>query len=77
MSARSLARHLDAHGLSYRGLVDELRMEMARESLLFSATPVEEVGAALGFSDSISFIRWFRKQTGMTPRAWRDTRPPE
>lgn len=71
MSARNLARHLDSNGLSYRAIIDELRMDMARESLVFSDSPVEKVSGVLGFSDSISFIRWFRKQTGMTPRAYR------
>ncbi len=45
--------------------------EEAKRELVFSISPVHEVGARLGFSDPAYFSRFFLKQTGDTPRAWR------
>jgi len=71
VSLRTLQRQLMDQGLSFRGVLDEVRME--RAELLLADTPsrVSEVAQELGFAEQASFTRAFRRWTGMTPQAWR------
>ena len=55
-----------AHELIARRLADE-----ARRELVFTFGSVQEIGYRLGFADPAYFSRFFLKQTGETPRAWR------
>ncbi|MDK4740118.1 helix-turn-helix domain-containing protein [Rhizobium sp. CNPSo 3464] len=55
-----------AHELIARKLVDE-----AKRELVFTLGSVQEISYRLGFSDPTYFSRFFVKQTGQTPRAWR------
>jgi AraC family transcriptional activator of pobA len=55
-----------AHELIARKLVDE-----AKRELVFTFASVQEIGDRLGFPDPAYFSRFFLKQTGATPRAWR------
>lgn len=48
----------------------QLRLAKAKE-LLESGLQVAHVGAAVGLVDQAYFARWFRRQTGQTPSAWR------
>jgi len=43
----------------------------ARRRLLADATPVTSIAEALGFADVPYFIRFFRRHSGVTPRAFR------
>lgn len=54
------------HELIARKLIDE-----AKRELLFSPGNVQEVAYRLGFPDTAYFSRFFLRQTGQTPRAWR------
>lgn len=71
VSGRHLARQLANAGLGYRELVDEVRMEIARDQLRNSQRTLAEIGDQLGFADGQSFIRWFRGAAGMTPGEFR------
>lgn len=42
----------------------------ACERELARSGPIGEAALRLGFSDANYFSRWFRRQTGMTPRSW-------
>ena len=42
----------------------------ACERELALSGPIGEAALRLGFSDANYFSRWFRRQTGMTPRSW-------
>lgn len=55
-----------AHELIARRLMEE-----AKRELVFTFGSVQEIGYRLGFSDPAYFSRFFLKQTGETPRAWR------
>jgi AraC family L-rhamnose operon transcriptional activator RhaR len=48
----------------------QVRLAKAKE-LLGSGLQVASVGAAVGLPDQGYFARWFRRQTGQTPSAWR------
>jgi AraC family transcriptional activator of pobA len=54
------------HELIARKLIDE-----AKRELVFTFGSVQEIGYRLGFADPAYFSRFFLKQTGETPRAWR------
>ncbi|QIS17575.1 AraC family transcriptional regulator [Nocardia terpenica] len=74
MSTRTLRRHLDAAGTSYRALLDEVRRALAEEML--SATPlsVSDVAIRLGYAEASTFIYAFKRWTGTTPSAYRRER---
>ncbi|MFP5430154.1 MAG: AraC family transcriptional regulator [Gammaproteobacteria bacterium] len=71
MSGRSLHRKLEESGLNFRTLMDEVRLEIARKALAERTHTVGQLGSQLGFGDSQSFIRWFKKLEGITPGDYR------
>ena len=52
----------------------QLRLAKAKE-LLARGLKVAQAGAAVGLPDQGYFARWFRRQTGQTPSAWRNRAP--
>ena len=76
--ARDLGYHPDhltrklkrESGLGLRALRDRVRLESAQAALHGKMT-VAEAAARAGFDDPNYFSRWFRRQTGRTPSAWR------
>ena len=60
-STRTLKRKLALSGTSYRRLLDELRRDRARELLTGSDLPLEKVASLLGYSDTASLHRSFRR----------------
>lgn len=57
-------------GMTLSGLRDDIRTQKAKR-LLAGPERIAEVALELGFTDPSYFSRWFRHQTGQTPRAWR------
>ena len=74
-SARSLQRRLRQEGLTWSGLVDDVRLGMARVHLADPGVSLVEVAFLLGFSDQSAFTRAYRRWTGETPAAARRARP--
>jgi AraC-like DNA-binding protein len=67
ISDRSLRRQLREQGISFRGLRDELRMQIALKYLRTTELANEDIALALGFSDAANFRRAFRRWTGKSP----------
>jgi AraC-like DNA-binding protein len=67
MSERSLRRQLGDQGISFRGLLDELRMQIAIRYLRTTHLANEDIALALGFSDAANFRRAFRRWTNKSP----------
>ena len=67
ISARTLRRHLDAEGETFRGIIDRLRRERA-DALLARGSSVKEVAFALGFSEPSAFSRAYKRWTGKAPK---------
>jgi AraC-like DNA-binding protein len=67
ISARTLRRHLDAEGETFRGVIDRLRRDRADE-LLARGMAVKEVAFALGFSEPSAFSRAYKRWTGKAPK---------
>ena len=59
-------------GASLQQLVARRLVDAARRELLFTPSPVQEIAYGLGFSDPAYFSRFFRRQTGITPGAFRE-----
>jgi AraC-like DNA-binding protein len=57
-------------GLCLSALRDRVRLEAAQAALRAEPT-VAEAATRAGFDDPNYFARWFRRQTGRTPSAWR------
>ena len=67
ISRRSLQRRLKHCGVSYRGILDKQRHQLAVELLRGAEVDIAELSFLLGFSEQSSFYRWFKKYTGKTP----------
>jgi AraC-like DNA-binding protein len=71
LSERTLARRMQALGLSFSALLDEARHQAALQALAQTQRPLAEIGQALGFAEPSVFHRAFRRWTGRTPGQWR------
>ncbi|WP_418648019.1 helix-turn-helix transcriptional regulator [Thauera butanivorans] len=71
MSSRTVIRRLQDEGLSFQGIKDELRRDLAILNLTHQDVSLAEISYSLGFSSPAVFHRAFRHWTGMTPRGYR------
>lgn len=60
-------------GVNFIEYLTELRIEKAKELLRDDTLPVREVSALAGYPDQNYFSRIFKKQTGLTPRQFRES----
>ncbi|QWU13557.1 AraC family transcriptional regulator, arabinose operon regulatory protein [Paenibacillus sophorae] len=69
----SRAVHLfkEAFGTTIVKYVNEVRLEMARERIVYSPMPLEHIAEACGFVNYTYFHRQFRKRYGMSPKQFR------
>jgi len=71
MSRSSLHRRLAEAGTSVQKLRDEVIGRLSIELLTHTNSSVSEVALRLGYADSSSFNRNFKRLTGVTPLAYR------
>ncbi|WP_444959445.1 AraC family transcriptional regulator ligand-binding domain-containing protein [Microbulbifer sp. VVAC002] len=71
ISCRGLHRKLKERGSSYQTVLDEIRQHQAVQYLKQSDTPITSIAYKLGFCDTSSFSRSFKKWTGKSPREFR------
>jgi AraC-like DNA-binding protein len=74
-SVRSLQRSLHDSGATFRDLLDDVREAACRRLLGDRSLSVYEISFLLGFTDTSSFHRAFRRWTGKTPTELRDGLP--
>jgi AraC-like DNA-binding protein len=67
LSPRTLARRLEEAGTSFTAIVDETRRALAEQYLQRTEFSVAEVAYLVGFAESSSFNRAFRRWTGRAP----------
>jgi AraC family transcriptional activator of pobA len=60
-----------ATGVTAGHLIRQRVLTEAKRELVFTAQPIHDIAYALAFSDPSHFTRFFRKQTGTTPQAFR------
>jgi len=68
MSPRTLARRLEAEGLTFAGVLIELRADLARRYLQDEDLPISEIAWLLGYREVSTFTHAFKRWTGKTPR---------
>jgi AraC-like DNA-binding protein len=71
MSARSVQRRLQEDGVSFKALVDEVRLALSRRYLEDPAITLTEAAFLLGYSDLSAFSRAFRRWTGQSALEFR------
>jgi AraC-like DNA-binding protein len=71
MHERTMHRHLEKEGTTFRRELEGIRYEAARQLLSKSKTPLSGIADALGYSEASTFIRSFRRWSGTTPAQWR------
>jgi AraC-like DNA-binding protein len=72
ISARTLRRHLRSEGKAYHEVQSGARAVIAKRLLRKNQHTIQEIAYELGFSDSTTFHRAFKRWTGMTPGAYRE-----
>ena len=73
MHSHTFRRRLEASATSFHELVDACRFEIAREMLRNTSLSVGDISTSMGYSRASSFIRAFRRWSGMTPGEWRQS----
>lgn len=58
-------------GMSGLDVINARTVHEAQRDLVYTATTVKQLAAALGFEDEAYFSRFFKKQTGRTPTEFR------
>ena len=61
-----------AAGVTAGHLIRQRVLTEAKRQLVFTNQPIHEIAYDLTFADPSHFARFFRKQTGITPQAFRD-----
>jgi len=75
MTADRLNDHVKrATGVTAGHMIRQRVLTEAKRQLVFTTQAIHEIAYDLSFSDPSHFTRFFRKQTGMTPQAFRDGR---
>jgi AraC-like DNA-binding protein len=75
LSVRSLRRRLAAEGKSYSHVENDAFAIVAKQLLRDKQRTIQEAAYEMGFSDTTTFHRAFKRATGTTPSKFRDDQP--
>jgi AraC-like DNA-binding protein len=67
MSPRNLQRRLEEEGTSFKQLLAEARIDLAKSHITEGRSSVTEIAFVLGFADTSAFSRAFKRWTGASP----------
>lgn len=73
ISPRTLQRRLADEECQFQDIVDELRLERARDYLSQSDMSQEDIASLLGYAEPSAFYRAFKRWTGMTPKEYQQS----
>ncbi len=73
VSNRTLQRRLKEEGTSFMDLLQDTRLDLARNYLLQPSRSINETSYLLGFSEPSTFSRAFKRWTGQAPTEFRET----
>ena len=74
ISTRTLKRRLAIEGTTFQQLRDEVQFEIACQLLRSTTIPTAQIASIVGYSESSSFNRAFRRWAGVPPAEWRRLR---
>ncbi|KHF78803.1 Transcriptional regulator, AraC family [Acinetobacter sp. neg1] len=72
ISARTLTRRLNADGSNYSSILDDVRLDVAKNYLLTTQYKIVYISKNLGFFTCNAFITWFKEAVGVSPGVYRD-----
>jgi AraC-like DNA-binding protein len=72
MSPSQLRKRLYRAGTSYKRIVVETRMALARHYLETSRLPVQNIAYLLDYSEAAAFTRAFKREVGVSPQDYRE-----
>jgi AraC-like DNA-binding protein len=64
---RTMSRRLEAEAMTFSGILDGLRMDLARRYLAEPSLTVSQIAWLLGFQEVSAFTHAFRRWTGYSP----------
>jgi AraC-like DNA-binding protein len=73
---RVLQKRLQCEDTSFSRLLQETRLEIAKQNLLRDKTSITDLALNLGYADVSVFSRHFKQWTGLSPRNWRAEQQP-
>lgn len=73
ISVRTLQRKLKEEGHTFKDIIEVLRKEMALNYLKNKTLSIKEIAYLLSYSDASVFVRSFKRWTGDTPLAYRQS----
>jgi AraC-like DNA-binding protein len=68
---RTLDRRLDAHGITFRDLAEEVGFAVSQQLLRDTEMSISDVANALHYAHQGAFASAFRRWAGVTPSEWR------
>src|SRR5262245_1828494 len=68
MRLRTLERRLWSEGLTFTGILSELRVDLAKRYLLEEDLAISKIAWLLGYQDVTAFTHAFKRWTGKSPR---------
>jgi AraC-like DNA-binding protein len=71
LQPRVLQKRLKAENSSFSRLLQDTRLEIAKQNLLHDKTSITDLALNLGYADVSVFSRHFKQWTGVSPRNWR------
>ncbi|MFT3924703.1 MAG: AraC family transcriptional regulator ligand-binding domain-containing protein [Myxococcales bacterium] len=74
MSRRTLTRHLEREGVTYKDLLEQARRELAYQYLSSKSADIQQIAFMLGYSETAAFSRAFRRWSGQSPAEYRRSR---
>lgn len=72
LPVRQLQRELAKNNTSYRKEIGRMRVSYAQRALANSDQRITEIASQLGYNELAHFTRFFRTQTGLSPRGFRN-----
>jgi AraC-like DNA-binding protein len=72
MGTRTFARRLSSEGLTFSGLLERLRLDLANRYLLDKNLSISQIAWLLGYQEVSGFSHAFKRWSGQTPRAARN-----
>ncbi|MEM1362410.1 MAG: helix-turn-helix domain-containing protein [Pseudomonadota bacterium] len=67
MSRRTLTRRLSDEGLTFRHVLDDVRLDLAHSYLHDTTLSLSEISFRLGYADQAAFTTAYKRWTGKTP----------